>query len=69
MRPNSYTPASDVQQMREFYLERVSEIIKDEVIIEKDLYIESLQNQMITMQQQLPSQYIKEKGVLKAENE
>ena len=55
--------------MREFYLERVNEIIKDEVIIEKDLYIESLQNQMITMQQQLPSQYIKEIGVLKAENE
>lgn len=42
MRPNSYTPENDVQQMREFYLERVSEIVKDQVVIEKDIYIEQL---------------------------
>ena len=55
--------------MREFYLERVSEIVKDQVIIEKDIYIEQLQRQIITMQQELPKQYVKEINVLKAEND
>lgn len=42
LKPNGFTPAPDIQQMREFYLERVTEIIKDSFLLEKDGQIEFL---------------------------
>jgi len=49
LRPNAFTPAGDVQQMRQFYFDRVTEIVKDKVIAEKDLVIQQLHNQLSQM--------------------
>ena len=42
LRPNSFTPENDIMQMRQFYLERVAEIIRDQAIEERDLHIQQL---------------------------
>lgn len=34
LRPNSFTPEKDIMQMRNFYLERVAEILRDQVVEE-----------------------------------
>lgn len=39
LRPNGFTPEQDVQQMRQFYFDRVAEIVKDQIIGEKDSVI------------------------------
>ena len=42
LRPNSFTPENDIMQMRQFYLERVAEIIREQAIEERDLHIQQL---------------------------
>lgn len=69
LKPNGFTPAPDIQQMREFYLERVTEIIKDSFLLEKDSQIDFLQNKLAQMTQQLDLKRDQEVNDLKSENQ
>lgn len=55
--------------MREFYLERVTEIIKDSFLLEKDSQIDFLQSKLAQMTQQLDLKKDQEVNELKSENQ
>lgn len=55
--------------MREFYLERVTEIVKDSFLLEKDCQIEFLQNKLAQMTEQLDLKRDKIVNDLKIENQ
>ena len=69
LKPNGYTPTPDIQQMREFYLERVTEIIKDSFLLEKDSHIAFLQNKLDQWTQQYDLKKDQDINNLKTENQ